>query len=83
MFLFKKRKSCNLIIEYESFLLLRGQERKGAGKKYRHLVNPPLVAENINENNFNLERCCNVPGLKLDKLYKFPNRKFKGVWWMP
>ena len=46
----------------------RGVKRERAQvKKYRHLVNSPLAAGNINE----------------DKLYKFPNRKFKGVWWMP
>ena len=34
------------------FSLARGQERKGAGKKYiRHFVNSPLAVENINENN--------------------------------
>ena len=74
MFYSRKRKPCHLIIEYESFSSLvpmrrrGGQEGKGAGKKiYRHLVKSLLAVENFNE----------------DKLYKFPNRKFKGVWWMP
>ena len=65
---------------------MRGQEGKGAGKKYidisltlrlrcdmenkelcDYIFGSTLVVENLNE----------------DKLYKFPNRKFKGVWWMP
>ena len=56
--LFKERKSCNLKIEYESFLSTsppmrwRGVKRERAQvKKYiRHFVNSLLAAENINEN---------------------------------